>query len=284
MTNEDYKLFEANTIAKYGIMPLTGCFLSPIATKALLYLIWKCNSETPGVFDTVKLRPSELCEALGYTKDKNRNFSHNLKKVCDVIQNVMLQPFKICSEDGDKYISFTWIQTMAVDLKNDSMWIRFNTDLGMYFGSELQKSFTVVKLKYLNRLKTSAAVILYPFFCRYAGMGSFNYGVEDLTILLTGDKQCDYKHLKRNYLLPAIEAINTWTDIRVEFIENKKERRVSSLSFSIYSEPGLPELESYMEFHQLKPSEVSAMNYDEDWIGAYRYNMAKQKYELLSVS
>lgn len=278
MKNEDYKLFEANTIAKYGIMPLTGRFLSPIATKALLYLIWKCNLETPGVFNTVKLKPSELCEALGYSRDKNRNFSHNVKKICDIIQNSMQTPFKIYSDDGERWVSFTWIQTMAVDLKRDVMWVRFNTDLGMYFGSELQKSFTVVKLKYLNRLKTSAAVILYPFFCRYANMHTFNYNTEDLTLLLTGDTACDYKHLKRNYLIPAIEAINTWTDISVEFTENKKERKVSSLSFVITEAPGRPELDAYMEHYQLKPDEVGMMEYDDDWMPAYQYNIAERRY------
>ena len=167
---------------------------------------------------------------------------------------------------------------MAVDLKHDSMWVRFNTDLGMYFGSELQKSFTVVKLKYLNRLKTSAAVILYPFFCRYANMHTFNYNIEDLTLLLTGDTTCDYKHLKRNYLLPAIESINTWTDISVEFTENKKERKVSSLSFVIVEAPGRPELEAYMEHYRLKPDEVGMMEYDDYWMSAYQYNIAEQRY------
>ena len=46
MYNDEFKLFTANTIAKYGILPLTGN-LSPIETKALLYIIWKCNAMTP---------------------------------------------------------------------------------------------------------------------------------------------------------------------------------------------------------------------------------------------
>lgn len=57
-----------------------------------------------------------------------------------------------------------WLQTVYADYDADSLKVRFNSDIGHYFGKELEKTFTVVKLKYLNRLKTSAAVTLYPFF------------------------------------------------------------------------------------------------------------------------
>lgn len=278
MSHDEYKLFELNSIAKYGIVPLTGCLLTPIATKALLYLIWKCNLLTPGVFDMVGLPISELCEALGYYRDKNRNFTHNMKKVCDVIQTVMSRPFKIYLDNGLKYVSFAWIQTVAVDYQADYIRVRFNTDLGGYFGQELKKSFTVVKLKYLNRLTTSAAVILYPFFCRYRSMECFNYSIPDLTILLTGKQTCDYKHLKRNYLTPAILAINSMTDIHISFKENKDGRKVSSLAFTVTEEPGLLELECFMDFYGLKPDEVGLGDYDEAWKEAREYSMAQQKY------
>lgn len=90
VTRKNYKLFEANDIAKFGIMSAAGNTLSPIAYKALMYLIWVCNQTTPGSFERVRLSLSELDESLGYyRKDKNCNFSHNVKRVCGVIENIM---------------------------------------------------------------------------------------------------------------------------------------------------------------------------------------------------
>ena len=37
----DYKIFERNDIAKYGIMFITYKALDPIQYKSLMYLLWK---------------------------------------------------------------------------------------------------------------------------------------------------------------------------------------------------------------------------------------------------
>ena len=74
--SHDFKLFEMNDIAKYGIMTMTSKVLSPLQYKSLMYLIWKNLQKTPGQIDCVELSLSELCFALGYSKDKNCNFSH----------------------------------------------------------------------------------------------------------------------------------------------------------------------------------------------------------------
>ena len=71
--SHDFKLFEMNDIAKYGIMTMTSKVLSPLQYKSLMYLIWKNLQKTPGQIDCVELSLSELCFALGYSKDKNWN-------------------------------------------------------------------------------------------------------------------------------------------------------------------------------------------------------------------
>ena len=95
---------------------------------------------------------------------------------------------------------------------------------------------------------------------------------------MPGKQACDYKHLKRNYLTPAIQAINSMTDIHISFKENKDGRKVSSLAFSVTEEPGLLELECYMDFYGLKPDEVGLGIYDEGWKEAHEYSMAQQRY------
>ena len=251
MYNDEFKLFTANTIAKYGILPLTGN-LSPIETKAVLYIIWKCNAMTPGHFDAVEMSISELCKALGYHHDKNNNFSRVMKFLSDAVTGLAI-PFKVSADSGKKFISMAWLQTVYADYDADSLRVRFNSDIGHYFGKELEKTFTVVKLKYLNRLKTSAAVTLYPFFCRY-------------------------RNMKRNYLLPAIQAINEKTDIEVAFTENKKGRRVTSLAFSVKAFPAALEMEEFLSWNGMAETEENKQQYDEEWMEMREYDMSRQCY------
>ena len=276
MYNDEFKLFTANTIAKYGILPLTGN-LSPIETKALLYIIWKCNAMTPGCFETVEMNISELCKALGYHHDKNNNFARVMKFLSDAVTGLTI-PFKVSADSGKKFLSMAWLQTVYADYDADSLKVRFNSDIGHYFGKELEKTFTVVKLKYLNRLKTSAAVTLYPFFCRYRYMESFNYSLEELICLVGASKTCDYKHLKRNYLAPAIQIINEKTDINVTFTENKKGRKVTSLAFSVKAFPATLEMEEFLTWNGMAETEENKKQYDEEWMEMREYDMSRQCY------
>ena len=183
----EFKLFESNEIAKYGIMTMASKALSPMQYKTLMYLLWSNLQQTDGDIGYVKVSLSGLCYALGYTKDKNCNFSRSIKTVTKIVNDLLSQKLTIYDKDKNVYISFVWIQTVEASPDEDSILIHFNSDLTRYFGPELKKEFTVVKLKYLNRLTSSAAVILYPFFCRYRNTATLNYRVQDLSRLLTGN-------------------------------------------------------------------------------------------------
>lgn len=276
--HKEYKLFESNDIAKYGIMSVAGNALKPIQYKVLMYMLWKGFQQPLEQVDCVELSLSELCYALGYSKDSNCNFSHNKKNVGAVVKSLMSQELTIHDMKEDMYISFIWVQTVAVSYSKDYIAVRFNTDLARHFGKELKKNFTVVKLKYLNRLSTSAAVILYAFFCRYSNMRIFNYSTDEVARLLTGDPEYKYKYLKRDYLLPAIESINRMTDLYVKLHENLERRKVVSLSFSIARAAAQDELECYMEFNSVKFDELEICPYNAKWMESYDYDMSTQKY------
>lgn len=274
---QGYKLFESNDIAKYGILTLAGKLLSPLEYKTLLYLIWK-GAQTGEFTEKVEMPLSELCFAIGYSMDSNCNFSHAKKKVCNVIDGLMSKKFRIHDADAGMFISFVLVQTAVVSYKDDFVSVHFNSDLARFFGQEIKKNFTVVRLKYMNRLKTSPSITLYQFFCRYRKMHTFNYGVGDLAKLLTGDCGFDYKYLKRDYITPAVKAINQQTDLHVEFYENKKDRKVISLNFVISLTPSQDELECHMDYRQISCDELNIIPYDSEWMNHYTYDMATQRY------
>ena len=174
MYNDEFKLFTANTIAKYGILPLTGN-LSPIETKALLYIIWKCNAMTPGCFETVEMNISELCKALGYHHDKNNNFARVMKFLSDAVTGLTI-PFKVSADSGKKFLSMAWLQTVYADYDADSLKVRFNSDIGHYFGKELEKTF-LFKSKSMFRLLLKRVlkriIFLKIYVCRSMSLQEF---------------------------------------------------------------------------------------------------------------
>lgn len=281
---KEFKLFEANDVAKYGIMSVAGNALAPTAYKALVYSIWKCNQNTPGEFGWVTMTITELGEALGYAKDKNCHFARNAKYVCDVMKDIMSEPISIRDTAKKRIVSFVWVQRVEVDYEKDIISIQFSDALSEYFGQELQKNFTVVKLKYLNRLTTTAAVVLYPFFCRYVGMKHFNYFVSELSLLLTDIDHYEYKRIRSDSLIPAIKAINEKTDLHVEFHPIKTGRQVTSVAFTVTREPAADEYEHFMDYNHVKFDETEIVPYNDTWMDAYDYDMATQTYKRKTIA
>ena len=131
---QHYKLFESNDIAKFGIMLITGKALPPIAYKALMYLIWKwtCVSGTDGnsknafqpaaqSYD-ITLPITELGWALGYCRDKNRNFARDMRNICNAVQNIMATPLTVYDSKENKALTFVWLCLVEYDFIKQSIY------------------------------------------------------------------------------------------------------------------------------------------------------------------
>lgn len=101
------------------------------------------------------------------------------------------------------------------------------------------------------------------------------YGIEELTNLLTGTPDYEYKYLKRDRLIPAIWEINQLTDLKVVMDENFDGRKVCSLKFVVSSAPSEDELKHCLGNQY---SRRARNIYNTDWKAQYVYDMAAQKY------
>ena len=275
----DYKLFEANEIAKYGIYGVAGNLLSPIAYKALMFLICKCNQITPGVFDTLEIPLDEFGQALGYDKhDENRHFNRDVKLVCKTLAKIMSNPVMVYDKERKCSSGFVFIYEFLANHDTGKLKVKFSNAVGKYFGAEIKQEFTVVRLKYLNRLTTTGAVILYPFFCRYLSQRFLRYSVEEMKKLLTRNVDYKYKYFKRDILLPAFEQINALTDIHVDMTEFREGRQVTNLDFVIRKDPAFDEKQHYADYNGLKHDEYDDAEYNDVWMTAYTYDMGTQQY------
>ena len=118
--------------------------------------------------------------------------------------------------------------------------IQFHEDLEPLL-LNLKNNFTQVELVFILRLKSSSANRLYFLLKRWAGLGEYTTKIEDLKNILFGGIEHKAYHLYGNFknrvLLPALNDINTMTDLSVAFIEKKKGRAVASIVFDIQKKP-----------------------------------------------
>ena len=277
-TDLEYRLFESNDVAKYGFFYASGGALKPVAQKALLYLIWKSNFEHPGELKSVTVSLTELCGAIGYERGADSNFCRKLNNVKKNLMELMSNPILVYDKEKKEETSFIWLKKVRIHHDTWTVEAEFDDDLSKYFGSSLKRDFTVVRLKYLNRLNSSSAIILYAYCCSVKNLYCSYINVKDLIKLVTNKKTAEYKRFKSDILLPAIDAINTLTDIHVEIEEQKENRAVKNIIFKVYVDAADDEKELFMEYNQLRFDEATAFPYDEKWMNEYVYSMAKQEY------
>ena len=104
--------------------------------------------------------------------------------------------------------------------------------------------FTRISLEMMTRLRSGASIALYEICCQYVSNdhGKGEGGLTNRAPIaewmprLTGSRKTvyEYKFLKRDVLLAAIEEINEITDLRVELVEHKIGRRVGELQFRVF--------------------------------------------------
>ncbi|MES2830584.1 MAG: replication initiation protein [Pseudomonadota bacterium] len=104
--------------------------------------------------------------------------------------------------------------------------------------------FTKISLEMMTRLRSGASIALYEICCQYVSNdhgkgegGLTNRGtIAEWMPRLTGSRKAnyEYKFLKRDVVMTAIEEINEITDLRVELIEHKVGRKVGELQFRVF--------------------------------------------------
>ena len=110
--------------------------------------------------------------------------------------------------------------------------LRFTEEILPYV-SDLKKRFTQYQAKYVMPMRSSYGIRLYELCLQWLG-DEREFSVEDFRQMFCLEGK--YKHvyeIKRNVIDPALNDINSYSDIRVHFGQRKVGRRVSHFQFSI---------------------------------------------------
>jgi plasmid replication initiation protein len=110
--------------------------------------------------------------------------------------------------------------------------LRFNDEIVPYISS-LKTRFTQYQARFVMPMKSSYGIRLYELCLQWLG-DEREFTVDDFKRIFGLEKKYPrLEQLKRRVIQPALDDINTYSDIRVEFGQRKTGRIVSHLQFMI---------------------------------------------------
>jgi plasmid replication initiation protein len=99
-------------------------------------------------------------------------------------------------------------------------------------------SYTKYKLSNILNLKSFYTIRIYELLKQYEKLGKRVFKLEGIRYILGIEKNQykRYDNFRRRILLPSIELINSYTDLKVSFEENKLGRNVNEITFYVVSQ------------------------------------------------
>ncbi len=178
-------------------------------------------------FHTYQIRVKDFNDIIGI-KDKA-----GYRKTKDLTKKLLSRILEIRSERS--LLQISWLSSAEYFEGQGYVELSFDPKLKPYL-LQIKKYFTQYRLKDVIRLKSFYSVRLYELLKQYEKIGQRAVDLEELRHVL-GIRPNEYKlygHMKNRVIRPAQKELNSKTDIRFEFKEQKTGRKVTGLTFVIY--------------------------------------------------
>lgn len=225
--------------------------LTDLEINLLLYMCYKAKENVnpltnEGWTDIIEIDMKKFLDGIGYKKTWT-NYNH--KEKCAMYKALCQMQEKTFEIKTQKHINKLASDNYITIYKNYSYfsYIEYNEETGLLeismpkqtqqFLMNYETGFTPIEFKNIIKLKSKYAKILYLFFRSYRdGVNYTDYTIEHLRQLLgLTNEYPDWYNFKRYVLIPAINEINTKTDIIVTGKKSKynnllKNKNISELS------------------------------------------------------
>jgi len=208
----------------------------PAKTMKIGRLIISKISPNDDDFRITKISNAAIREYLGYKKNVPYNrFNSDLEDICKRLND---QVIKILTNKGTVINAF-FISSWEVDTKRDETTFEISGRLKDYL-LHLKQNYTTYQLKNIPKLNSSYSIRMYELLSQYKRIGKRRFELEDLKKKL-GCNYDLYGHFKSKALKKAQDELQQYTDIKFDYEESKKGRKVVSILFLIY--PNTPKQE-----------------------------------------
>lgn len=223
---QNRQVVKANSLIQKSRIPISSCSLQQ--QKALLYLISQLKPEqkefTTQIFDIV-----EFCNVCGIDPQQGKNY-RDLKAAIKGLRDLS---FWVRGGEDEDEILMSWIQEVSISHKSGLIKIKFSDVLKPYL-LELKEKFTQYELKYAMVMRSKYSLRLYEILKSYANINDVvNISLKRLKTLMSLDYEKWYD-IKRKVIDVALNEINIYTDLNIEYIPIKKGRSFYSIDFYIY--------------------------------------------------
>jgi len=204
--------------------------LSAFALKILSFLFSKIDPFQDEPFQKYEISVQEIKEIYG------KNYGDIYSVVKNTFRNLI--DIKIELEDEDEWKIFTIIVDPTILKRNGTISFFISPNLLQLL--KKSKHFLKYDISILAYFNSAYSVRLYKLLKdrleinkKFNHQDKYLIELEEFKNLLQIPKSYIYGDIKRKVLTPALKEINEYSDIKVDFEEIKKGRKVEKLAFSI---------------------------------------------------
>lgn len=206
-------------------------------------------------FEPVTISVSEFKEVCGLTG--NSSYSQLTKITKNLIQKSV--EIIYMDDSGRHLTQATWVTTVKYHQKTGTVTIVPNKELQMFFNNP-KRNYSTTEFYYLVKFTCQYAERLYELFKSLDFKSIIDFSIEELREKLAVKKKYpNYKDFRARVLDPAIEDINKYTDLNVDYREQRGAyNKINLVMFSIHkkSVPLLYDREQNGEFLKHKISDA----------------------------
>lgn len=200
--------------------------------RLLLYCISKIKPSDHGK-ETYTIKVRDVCKACGIESNITGGA---YKAVIEAFKKLDSFNFILKDEHGTRHIVH-WIRDVKIDPEEKhSAQASFTFDPKIVpYLFDVRKYFTQYQIGGVLQMKSVYGVRLYELLKSYANIRGKRFTLDELRYLLGAEnKSYDrYSNFKQKILDSAIRDIETFSELKVTYIENRNGRRVEALEFIV---------------------------------------------------
>lgn len=216
-TQRGYYVAERNDIIQtstYKLKESTGKSFSLVEKKLLLYLISRIKPDDTEL-KLQQININDFWEVCGYSQTTNGKYTFIKECIEKLASRVMWL------ENEKRIVLVRWIDKAYIEKGNSTINIKLDDNLKPYL-LNLKENYTQFPLDNIIKMKSKYGIALYEILKSYAYKLKLTIEIDILKEKLDCVNYTDNSNFKKKVINPALNDINTYTDLKV-YIEYKKE-------------------------------------------------------------
>lgn len=231
ITNNDIIYSQDNNFVESRFVDFTV-----IELKVIEFLISQTNFTTDKIYINKKQNKFISVKAVDLAKTINANPKNMYNVATELVSGLLKKSIEVGYIDKRGKRAFKGSNFFNnIKYENNTFEFEINYAILNHF-IELKKYFTQINLKYITALKSVYAIKLYKLLIQFKTIKTRILTVDEIrTFLVLGDKFKQFSEVRKNVVEIAVKQINEFTELFVDYEENKSGRTTQSITFNIKS-------------------------------------------------